>query len=126
MNEIKHTPGPWQVTKFASSCFCVHPANSENERDDICRVSPHNYHPDGIQAAFTEAESNAALIAQAPELLAEVIRLRQINAELLAALEDASFLLAKIGKFPGDLPQFMDSIIRSVQDARASIAKTKE
>lgn len=59
------------------------------------------------------------------DLLAERDRLKAINAELVAALEDASFLLAKIGKFPGDLPQFMGSIIRSVQDARAVLAKAQ-
>ena len=43
--------------------------------------------------------------------------------ELLAALVDATFLLRKIGKFPGDLPQMMDSITRCVQDCRAVIEK---
>lgn len=59
------------------------------------------------------------------QTVAERVRLRQINAELVAALEDASFLLAQIGKFPGDLPQFMNSIIRSVQDARAALTAAK-
>ena len=59
------------------------------------------------------------------QTIAERVRLRQINAQLVAALEDASFLLAQIGKFPGDLHQFMDSIIRSAQDARAALTAAK-
>ena len=79
MNEIKHTPGPWEVRVTASG-------------------NPFVYRADGVIIAgvamvregmcMEENESNAALIAQAPELLAEVARLRQINAELVAALED--------------------------------------
>jgi len=65
----QHTPGPWAVTTVGS-CHGIHPAASDNERDDICRVAPHNYHPDGWQAAKGEAEANARLIAAAPDLLA--------------------------------------------------------
>ena len=65
----QYTPGPWAVTTVGS-CHGIHPAASDNERDDICRVVPHNYHPDGWQAAKGEAEANARLIAAAPELLA--------------------------------------------------------
>lgn len=65
----QHTPGPWVVTAVGS-CHGIHPAASENERDDICRITPHNYHPDGWPAAKVEAEANARLIAAAPDLLA--------------------------------------------------------
>lgn len=65
----QHTPGPWAVTTVGS-CHGIHPAASDNERDDICRVAPHNYHPNGWQAAKGEAEANARLIAAAPDLLA--------------------------------------------------------
>lgn len=67
----QHTPGPWAVTTVGS-CHGIHPAASDNERDDICRVVPHNYHPDGWQAAKGEAEANARLISAAPELLAAI------------------------------------------------------
>lgn len=114
----KHTPGPWQVNKkvktTVETCADGQGINIIADCSDV----------DGIRSR-AEDQANAALIAQAPDLLAERDRLRQVNAELVAALEDASFLLAKIGKFPGDLPQFMGSIIRSVQDARAALAKAK-
>lgn len=64
----KHTPGPWAVTRVGA-CRAIHPAASTNERDDICRIAPHNYHPDGIGAADAEADATAALIAAAPDLL---------------------------------------------------------
>lgn len=70
-------------------------------------------------------EAICDLLNEQAESIAERDRLRQINAQLVAALEDASFLLAQIGKFPGDLHQFMDSIIRSVQDARAALTAAK-
>ena len=53
----------------------------------------------------------------------EMQELQIRNVELMAALQDATFLLRKIGKFPGDLPQMMDSITRCVQDCRAVIEK---
>ena len=116
--ETKQTPGPWQVNKkvktTVETCADGQGINIIADCSDI----------DGLRTR-TESEANAAIIAQAPDILAERDRLLQVNAELVTALEDASFLLAKVGKYPGDLPQFMGSIIRSVQDARAAISKAK-
>jgi hypothetical protein len=56
------------------SCWAIHPAASENERDDFCRLTPHNYHPCGWDAAKAETDANARLIAAAPELL-EALRM---------------------------------------------------
>jgi hypothetical protein len=69
MTTPAHTPGPWGYTTVGS-CHGIHPAASENERDDICRITPHNFHPDGWVAAKSEAVANARLIAAAPALLA--------------------------------------------------------
>lgn len=69
MSAAKHTPGPWAVTRVGM-LRAVHPAGTSNERFDIVRVCPSNYHPDGIAAADAEADANAALIAAAPDLLA--------------------------------------------------------
>lgn len=66
-NPLPCTPGPWAVTTVGS-CHAIHPAASHNERDDICRITPHNYHPNGLLAAKSEAAANALLIAAAPEL----------------------------------------------------------
>lgn len=112
--KTKHTPGPWHID--ASKSFYVFASGALAEQAGVTH---------GPFICNASSQANAALIAQAPDLLAERDRLRQINAQLVEALEDASFLLAKIGKFPGDLPQFMGSIIRSVQDARAALAKAK-
>jgi hypothetical protein len=54
--------------------------------------------------------------------LAEIERLTAQNKELLAALEDAEFLLRKAGQFPGPM---QDSFKRSAEDARQAIAKAK-
>jgi len=97
-----HTPGPWAVTSVGH-CHAVHPAASENERDDICRVTPHNYHPDGLDAAYREAIDTAHLIAAAPDLLASleaaVARVELANAEgdpiLSAWLPDAQAALRR-------------------------------
>jgi len=115
--ETKHTPGPWIVRMTASGNPFIYDDATGKNIAGVAGTRP------GIDA--DESQANAALIAQAPDLLAERDKLAAINAELVAALEDASFLLAKIGKFPGDLLQFMGSIIRSVQDARAALAKAK-
>ena len=111
--ETKHSIGPWKVGAMTTSGQTI-VRNASGGM--VCML-------ESVYQSMRDAD--AALIAQAPDLLAERDRLLQVNAELVAALEDASFLLAKIGKFPGDLPQFMGSIIRSVQDARAALEKSK-
>ena len=71
--ETKHTPGPWRYE-----------ANTKT-----IRSVPSNYWiatMDSWDGAVNHT-ANAALIAQAPDLLAERDRLRQVNAELVAALE---------------------------------------
>lgn len=79
--ETKHTPGPWQVNKkvktTVETCADGQGINIIADCSDI----------DGLRTR-TESEANAAMIAQAPDLLAELDRLRQVNAEMVAALED--------------------------------------
>ena len=74
----KHTPGPWHVT-------------SDVEPGSIKIIGgPKQYSIAGLY--FTgypqDTEANARLIAAAPETAAERDRLREVNADLLAALED--------------------------------------
>lgn len=90
----QHTPGPWAVTTVGS-CHGIHPAASDNERDDICRITPHNYHPDGWQAAKGEAEANARLISAAPDLL---VALREAVEIIEGTGLDASVQRAAIAK----------------------------
>lgn len=76
----KHTPGPWQVNKkvktTVETCADGQGINIIADCSDV----------DGIRSR-AEDQANAALIAQCPDLLAERDRLRQVNAELVAALE---------------------------------------
>lgn len=72
----KHTPGPWEVRPSSNRL------NGTAWRDIV-----------SMGTEFTGAyvgealEQDAALIASAPDLLAERDRLREVNAELLAALK---------------------------------------
>lgn len=89
-----HTQGPWHMT------------------DEGCQIIIQTFapHPTGTLARVyrtdKRAHSDAHLIAAGPDLL--------------AALEDAEFLLRKAGLMAGPM---RDSFNRSAGDARAAIAK---
>jgi len=76
-----HTPGPWRVEprpmlgQIAIYSDDPHGMDPKTETNLICAM-----HNGPVNAA------NAALIASAPDLLAERDRLRAVNAELVAAL----------------------------------------
>lgn len=101
MKDTKHTPGPWKSapdfmgpdTYSEGDAIAVFPANGGV---CICEVVARNgqgiSRPD-IQA---QAEANARLIASAPELLADNERLREVNAELLEALQYAESVLTLV------------------------------
>lgn len=89
MAEGKHTPGPWQVgcehglqkleianSDYSKAIATVWAKQSVARREDGRQVF----------VADPEGEANCRLIAAAPDLLAERDRLKEINAELLAAL----------------------------------------
>ena len=92
-----HTPGPWWRDDDG---FIA----SGSDKTYITVASPNCSEDIDID----EREANARLIAAAPELL--------------AALEDAEFLLRKAGLIAGPM---QDSFKRSATDARAAIAKAK-
>ena len=76
----EHTPGPWgATTRQRSWDWVVFQASDPNT--EICQM----FH-DGTDENLT-GEANARLIAAAPETAAERDRLREINAELVEALE---------------------------------------
>jgi len=83
MSEHKHTPGPWVVDKGPSTRggngFTVRAGGAI-----ICTAFP-GASTDRIEPV---AELNARLIAAAPETAAERDRLREVNAELVAALKN--------------------------------------
>ena len=105
----KHTPGPWQVNKkvktTVETCADGQGINIIADCSDV----------DGIRSR-AEDQANAALIAQCPDLLAERDRLREVNAELLAALRDIERSDTSNG---GTFVKELQSI------ARAALAKAK-
>ena len=91
----KHTPGPWTTGRAIN-------AVDMGKFSFIC--------PFGANSAnqVAEIKANACLISSAPDLL--------------AALEDAEFLLRKASQIAGPM---RDSFNRSAKDARSAIAKAK-
>ena len=77
----EHTPAPWRIPSPVSGFSAIYgpagelvfglAAGSGDERQDDATC-----------------EANAALIARAPDLLAENTRLREVNAGLVAALTE--------------------------------------
>jgi len=52
--------------------------------------------------------------------------MKPIESELLAALEDAEFLLRKVSTNPREIAFMLDSLKRCAADAREIIEKTKQ
>ena len=106
----KHTPGPWRVNDLSSNLGGEWPFGAE-----ICRSTDGNTGPAVTAIAhglsLAEADANSRLIAAAPELL--------------SALEDAAFLLHKLGTNWKEAVSMKDSCLRSSNDALAAIAKAK-
>lgn len=128
--ETKHTPGKWIVRMTASgNPFIYEDATGKN----IAGVAGTRT---GIDAE--ESQANAALIAQAPDLLAERDRLRQVNAELVAALDRLIFAAECRDNTMGDPSRLIDvkaslvaatvlarSVIFEAKQARAALANSK-
>jgi hypothetical protein len=110
-----HTPGPWEISTYPYN-------NVRTENDGICVFS----------GDYT-TDANAALIAAAPSLLAEVERLQAVNAELLTAinntLERGEILSDWMREFTGP----MDGTVTMLTDwlecttsIRSALAKARE
>ena len=99
----KHTPGPWRSDVQGSDGDQVFSANGMIVAD--CKWTAE---------VFDKRVANAALIASAPDLLAERDRLLQVNAELVAALETIANSTCDHG--PGFCAR---------DSARAALAKAK-
>ena len=109
----KHTPGPWAATTRQGSWDWV-VFQATNPNMEICQM----FH-DGTDENETGA-ANARLIAAAPETAAERDRLREINAELLAALKELSD-----GMWAGDGISNPAVPGHQVAKARAAIARAE-
>ena len=85
----QHTPGPWTTEHNAPFVWGIYgPDNNW-----IAQTLPKS--DDGSADSPDQVEANARLIAAAPETAAERDRLREINAELLAALEGEKVLIER-------------------------------
>lgn len=78
----QHTPGPWYFDEVR---------NVREESTDYCVATIHDDsgHVDPEYSVPLPRDANARLIAAAPETAAERDKLKEINAELLEALEIA-------------------------------------
>lgn len=95
-----HTPGPWHVVSIGTLAFVAQQSDSEG-RFALASVSFPNYHPAGLRAARIEQESNAALIAAAPDLLAAlrgmVADWERVTGRAIPADHEARAAIAKAG-----------------------------
>lgn len=118
--ETKHTPGKWIVRMTASGNPFIYEDATGKNIAGIAGTRP------GIDAE--ESQANAALIAQAPDLLAERDRLAAVNAELVAAL---GLALASAVPLDSRIASAMagDDVIETwaawVMKARAVLTKAK-
>lgn len=121
----KHTPGPWICD--GRTIKSIH----RQRRYAVARVG---------NVLFTEEanDANAALIASAPDLLAERDKLAAINAELVAALDRLIFAAECRDNTMGDQSRLIDvkaslvaatvlarSVSFEAKHARAALAKAK-
>ena len=71
--ETKHTPGPWKWMKGAEGGYRLHAGPSDGKKTLVMRSGNR-----GASLKDVPNESDAALIARAPDLLAENKRLREV------------------------------------------------
>lgn len=106
----KHTPRPWVYTRKMNDAFKVC-----NDKIDICRVYI-NYNQ-----AETESESNAALIAAAPDLLEALSNMLDL------AQMAADQIRFEVRSVNGTLytKQDIEEAEELIQQARSAIAKAE-
>lgn len=102
--KTKHTPGPWRVGKDATVY------GPRLSIDDTGRVIG-EFQVCDCKGYKCEREANAKLIAACPELL--------------AALEDAEWLLRNLAINWKEAGSMKDSALRSANDAREAISKAQ-
>jgi len=118
----KHTPGPW-IIDWNISRLDVFSADAATLVATIRRST--------LSAGLDDvAKANARLIAAAPETAAERDRLREVNAELLAALRIAEAALSDIGdadREPGDDVAWCEQrAAQAIPIARTALARKEK
>ena len=101
-NETKHTPGPWEVTDNTADGYGQLVVGSMHGAVAICYTAE-----PGDPGMPSECEANARLIAAAPELLAQLVKMTDAYAK---AMKDAGVT-------------YYPEALADVRHARAAIAK---
>lgn len=101
-----HTPGPWHITDDNYGRYRDIYVMAKGR--SIVRMEP-----------WDTMDADARLIAAAPETAAERDRLKEVNAELLAALKEAHQIAR--GEHPN-----ADPMLRLFELTRAAIAKAEK
>ena len=90
----KHTPGPWMQVGWG-----IYPEDTGNTIK-VCEMNSK------IDSPYNEIVANADLVARSPELLEENDRLKELNKEMMEALESVIEAMewreGKTKKLPND------------------------
>lgn len=108
----KHTPGKW-VACGSESNLATWVEDGTGKRVCTMRQCEDDW-------------ANAELIASAPALLAERDKLRQVNADLLAALIECADLLNAVADPGGEKGDYGFDCNDALKTARAAIARAEE
>ena len=104
----EHTPGPWFIHRPHGTIY-IEARLRDGMLQEVAACGP--------TEECGQQEANAALIASAPDLLAERDRLKAANAELAKALQDV------IGWVPGRAAWHTNEPIKAAERARAALTK---
>ena len=113
----KHTPGPWRSHDHHDKRHREYAIMAGEGEGAVKVASCHTHH-----VPWDVAAVNSHLIAAAPETAAERDRLKEINAELLAALEEIRD--GAISRYPAHVDAFKNRTKSQIEEvARAAIAR---
>lgn len=125
---MKHTPGPWKLCTETT-------LNQERDGSDITwlTITAPRDKPIISQKVYgsppEEQLANARLIAKAPEMYDELIRLCQDKAELLEVLKESELIIANKVKHIKEThghPKDLNVIMKVLEKIQAVIAKARK
>ncbi|CAL8981576.1 hypothetical protein RHODGE_RHODGE_02863 [Rhodoplanes serenus] len=120
MSTTTHTPGPWTVEDplGPESLWIVEAGKEPHEWRCIamvCRDDLDDHDDFDVPIGAGEQQANARLIAAAPETAAERDRLRELNAELVAALKRARYELVVLDECSSITIEEIDRVIAKAE-----------